>query len=112
MNDRHLDLRLCRLGFLLLNRPLVIISYLLGLDLNDGSDHSDGEHVPEAFFDTVPLIYLIRVLNEHLGALYRHLMLLVVHALHLSQELRYGVAGLGRDHEAPFSLLRRQMMIR
>jgi hypothetical protein len=85
---------------------------MLGLDFSDGSDHSDGEHVPEALFDTVPLIYLIRVLNEDLGALYRHLMLLVVHAFHLSQKLRYGVAGLGRDHEAPFSLLRRQMMIR
>lgn len=112
MIDRLLDQSLCRLGVLLLNRPLIVISYLVGLDLHDGSDHSDGEHVPEALLNTVPLIYLIRVLNEHLGALYRHLMLLVVHALHLSQELRYGVAGLGRDHEAPFSLLRRQMRIR
>ena len=100
MIDRLLDLSLWRLGLLLLNRPLIIISYLPGLDFKDGSDHSDWEHVPEALFDTVSLIYLIRVLNEHLGALYRHLMLLVVHALHLSQELRYGVAGLGRDHEA------------
>ena len=97
---------------MLLNRSLIIISYLVSINLHDGSDHSDGEHVPEALLDTVPLIYFVRILNEHLGALNRHLMLLVVHALHLSQELRYGVAGLGRDHEAPFGLLRRQMRVR
>ena len=86
MIDRLLDLCLCRLRFLLLNRPLIIISYLSGLDFKDGSDHSDGKHVPEALLDTVPLIYFVRILNEHLSALNRHLMLLVVDALHLSQE--------------------------
>jgi hypothetical protein len=39
--------------------PLIIINYLVSIDLHDGSDHSDGEHVPEALFDTVSLIYFV-----------------------------------------------------
>ena len=109
LNERFLDLRLCRLGIMLLNRLVIITCFLL--DLNDGSNHRDGEHVTEALLDTVPLIYLIRILNEHLCALNRHQMLLVVHPFHLSEELCDGVAGLGRDHEAPFSLLKRQMRV-
>ena len=105
MNQRILCLRLCRLGILLLNRPLNVICLVFDLGLNDGSYDSDGKHVPEAFFNTVPLIYFIRILNEHLSALNLHQMLMLVHPFYLTKELCDGVAGLGRNHEAQFTLL-------